>query len=217
MNRFHVAFSIAILAASASFAAISNITGFGTLAIPTGEFADDASSGANAGLATTGFGVGGEYNYPIDGENFIWSSSAFWIFNPTDEDELKKGFGVTSASGMNYWNVPLLTGLKLQKALSPAFTGYVTGQAGFNYKTATDGEIANGGPSTKVKVSGSGAFAFSIGAGMILKQEILNHRIHISGRYMSLGKPTVKLKTNAGSGSFKGETNLIAILAGLDF
>lgn len=157
----------------------------GGLSIPLSDFADDGDF--DEGHAGVGLAVTGDYLVPLGSPGLDWATSASITANTVEEEF----FGVNDAD-VGYWfNLPVLTGIRYQTDVSPTVDLFGLGQIGLNLVRApgvdTDNQEASPGIATSL--------GFGFGGGLIL-----NDRIQISLRYLTLGEPEIEydLETDGG-------------------
>ncbi len=153
------------------------LTVYAGISSPTGDFGDD--DGDDAGGATLGFSVTGEYTVPFGTEGLGWVSSVSIIVNGVDEPENFEA---------GYWiNVPVMTGLKYQTEASATLDVYGLGQVGLNLNKAPNFTRTYGdGSQAETSFDIATSFSFGVGAGVIF-----NDQINVSLRYLALGEPEI--------------------------
>jgi hypothetical protein len=216
MNRRALLFASCFIFSLASHAFAMNISVFGMLALPQGDFADDTK-----GLAETGYGGGAELNIPFSsavsdstGTLLYCAISGFIIHNEMDLTIISSALSATGSGG-GWNNVPLLAGIKFMSRQSPSMGFYGVGQFGINIANVSDITIQNGSLSVNETFSTGYSFAFSLGAGVVMQH------FDICIRYMGLGEPKQTVTASNNGTSFTERTkqpiSQIVIMAGYDF
>lgn len=226
--RLVPALALLIALAATSPCNARSFSSFGAVAVPLGDFGDD--KGAEAGLAMTGFGFGGELFIPVNRDGLGVIVSGMFVSNGVDEgDFVVGGFkegtfeqdGVTVTIGnvdvdAGLWvNIPILAGLKLQREVSAALKVYGQGTGGVTIvkapKIMASGlfSATDGGVTVKGRITGeiewdtAASFGFGLGGGVVISD-----RFDCGVRYMYLGDPeidgsgTVTLSTGGNTDSY---------------
>ncbi|MEL6824430.1 MAG: outer membrane beta-barrel protein [Calditrichota bacterium] len=153
------------------------------LAFPQGDFADD--TGQDAGGAKMGFGGFAEYDYVIDPSGWLWTSLAGFYIHSIDEDVISTNQDVNVDAG-SWKNIPIMTGVKFQRAASPTVSIFGAGLLGLNYFLPPGAELSQQQGQTLVEAEleaeGGFSFGFSIGGGVVI-----NDKIVVSARILNLG------------------------------
>ena len=208
---------------------------FGAISMPQGDFGDD--SGADAGLAETGFGLGAEYSAPLGSPGWEWVMNGAVLLNGLDDDPFEDELGyiygveVDDVEVGSYINVPLMGGVRYRSPISPTADFFGMGLAGLNIvKGPTisfdmriwddyDWEYMNASAEQTFDMATS--FGFGLGGGIIL-----NKKFTIGFRYLNLGEPELKGELEVdvdygGSGSahveFDQPVSVLLITAGVTF
>jgi hypothetical protein len=174
----------------------------GSFGIPTSDFAGEEQGD---GFAQPGAGFGLDFLAHLNAPNLAWSTSASFLWNPTEVDGLPPS--VTTGTWIN---IPILTGVRAHTARidgKARFYGQI--QAGINLASQTDTE--GGGES--VSVGWAPSLGLSVGAGAILFD-----RYHVGARFFHLGEPEYDLEsTSGGRGTGTQEPRVLALMLGFYF
>ncbi|MHA1380897.1 MAG: outer membrane beta-barrel protein [Candidatus Helarchaeota archaeon] len=199
---------------------------YGSLSFPQGDFGDDDVNDDDCGFAKTGFGVGAEFTLPLGSPGLGWITSATFILNGFDEDELEDYVDEGKMDAGSWLNIPIMTGLRYESEVSPTMKIYGQGQVGLNlvkapkiefeysYYDYYEDEYYSGKSETEWDIASS--FGFAIGGGIII-----NNKINIGLRYFSLGEPEIEGKIKSSGESDKTEWELpisaMLITVGINF
>jgi hypothetical protein len=164
---------------------------YGNLSFPQGDFGDN--SGENAGYAQMGYGGGVEFATLIKNTNGLYFFiGANLIFNPIDGNEIRKvfeamfsGYSVDYTAG-SWMNIPFLGGLKFQSIPSGGIQFYINGGIGLNLVKGPNMDLTVGGETVKISYNLSTSFAFGIGGGLVI-----NENINIGIKYLNMDEPEV--------------------------
>jgi hypothetical protein len=185
------------------------------LSLPMGDFGDD--KGDEAGGATMGFALGGVLDYALS-PGLIWTSSVSIVRNGWNEDLIKDSLaaGVDIDAGV-WYNIPILSGLKYEGAVSPSVCLYGEGLLGLNYFMPPSADLSAGGATAEWKSDSGMTFGFEIGGGVVI-----NDKIVAGLKMFLLGNPDIDgTISQAGQADVdvEGETSISMLLlhAGMRF
>lgn len=204
---------------------------FGGVSLPTGDFSDEEK-----GAARTGFLVGGDFTLPFRTlEKLGWFSTFSVICNSVEEPladvSLSLSTGSLKTEAGRWMLITPLTGLKFTHQISQGLGLYGIAQAGWmigrspNITIKTEYHIYNPydpWEDEEISITQESAFgysfAFSLGAGIVI-----NDNINLSLRYLS-GKPKYDIKIDsegwfdiAVNTTTKQQTSLFQLVVGYDF
>lgn len=165
---------------------------YGGLSAPVGDFSDD--TGTDAGYASFGLGVMGEYVLPVGSPGLGWVSSASLLINGADDDFIGQGADVG-----RYFIIPLMTGLRYFAELSPTVDGYGLGQVGVSIVRGPSGDVGD----TEYSSNFATSFGFGLGGGIVL-----NDRINLTLRYLILGEQEFEYDIEGPGGDTEGEAEV---------
>lgn len=168
---------------------------FGHLSKPNGDFADNSTE--TDGYAKFGYGGGIEYSRLVLPDNIYWVTSAAFVMNPVDSDDIADFVFEDNDLADHleikpYQNIPITTGLKYQTRVE-TFDLYGMAQIGLNIVRMGDWEMTdvyqNGYPVDLIRYEfeTTNTLAFILGVGVILKD-----RFNISARYYALGETEIE-------------------------
>lgn len=193
--------ALLLLAAPAAYGQDTELNIYGGLSAPQGDFADD--SGDDAGYASFGLSVMGEYVQYLGTPGLGWASSASLLVNPADDDIIN----ANDPDVGRYFILPVMTGLRYQTELSATLDGYAIGQAGLVGSRAPRLEVGDA-EATSNNVFG---FGFAFGAGIVLSDGI-----NITARYLSLGQPEYEYEDDdGGEQDFEPSMRLFQVMIGI--
>lgn len=156
-----------------------------SVAVPTGDFADDAS--AEAGLATTGFGVGLGLEVPVGRvPSLSWVTTLEGLTFGVDEaifSDLVPGVDVDVG---RYWSAVLFTGARYEAEASPTVALHVVAQVGVGGFRAPGADISGFGETAELVTFWELARGWAAGGGLTL-----NRRVDVEVRYAALINPEV--------------------------
>lgn len=175
------------------------------IAIPLGDFGDDAGN-VDDGFAQIGFF--GELNYVHfleQNNNLGWASTGGLILNSVDESDFGQDVDISP-----YLNIPLLTGLRYQSQTSGGMGIYGLGQVGLNLSKGPSFEF-NGNEQNSNMVA---SFGFGLGAGLIF-----NNQFNVGIRYLGLGEPEYEYEDQDGNsiGEMEQPISMLQISIGISF
>ncbi|MGH2566915.1 MAG: outer membrane beta-barrel protein [Bacteroidota bacterium] len=190
----------------------------GGLAIPTGDFA--STSSAEAGGATTGFGLGANVTIPVVPTLSVVGSFSF-VSNGVSEELVKSLSGTSSYSGdVGSWTTLWpMAGLRYSTGVGPVVGIFLTAQGGLLLGTTPEVDVTSGGTRYRSKSFSSSAFAYGFGGGIMIAD-----RFTVELRLLG-GQPEYDFEFQAsGSGfssTFSGKTDqptaIIQLNAGVTF
>lgn len=126
---------------------------YGGIATPFGTYAGKSVRDIGSGYAEMGFMISGEVDVNIKGSDFFWSTSLTAMNNPYDSTHLDAYYeNILSIdpeheeyeldiSVDNWFNTPLLTGIKIKKDFFDNVVFFGSAQAGFNLCKSPDQEV----------------------------------------------------------------------------
>ena len=190
---------------------------------PTGDFSDDVGDIDNGnGYAMLGFGITGEYVWPIGPPGLGWVSGGSVIINRFDGE---KAFDLSDNDvdlSPGYWlNVPIMTGLKYEAEASPTVDVYGLGQLGVNLNKGPSTSIEDDfGNSAKTSYGTVPSLGLNLGAGIVI-----DDRYIVGLRYKRLGEPEIEIEseveTNLGDVSaenaYDQPLSMVQLLVGISF
>lgn len=184
----------------------------GGLALPVGDFADDA--GEEAGLATLGFALGSDLAMRIDAvPGLAWLSTIRGVTFGVDEDFIGDfGTGVDINLG-RYWGALAMTGLRYQ--LGGGYPRvHFAGQMVAGVMKAPGAEFSGMGQTAEVVANWMPAKGYSLGVGAFL-----GDRFQVDVRYEALINTELELEFRDGgtTETFEGEQPMawVRITAGI--
>ena len=178
--------------------------------------------------------MGAEFTLPLGSPGLGWITSATFILNGFDEDELEdyvedelEDYVDEGKMDAGSWlNIPIMTGLRYELEVSPTMKIYGQGQVGLNlvkapkiefeYSYYDDYEDEYYSEKFETEWDIASSFGFAIGGGIII-----NNKINIGLRYFSLGEPEIEGKIKSSGESDKTEWELpisaMLITVGINF
>ncbi len=168
------------------------------LGLPLGDYADD--KGEDAGGATMGFTVGGEFDYVITSSGLIWTSSVSIVRNGFDEDVLDFDSTVDVDAGA-WYQIPIMSGLKYEAAVSPTVDIYGQGQLGMNFFRPPGADLTQGEATGEIETDSGTSFGFCLGGGAVF-----NDHFGANVRILLLGKPDIDATFTSGGESQSSES-----------
>lgn len=167
-----------IVTTSAGLLAQERVTlsGFGGIALPVGAFGDQI--GDNAGLATTGFLVGGEVVVPIRPISGLgWASRIEGASFKVDDKviaELTGGLSSELSFDLgHYWMAIAFTGVQYTLPVMPGLDVYGVGQVGGGTYRGPDASIVYLGTNYELKSFWEALKGISAGGGATVKDRFL--------------------------------------------
>lgn len=155
------------------------------VALPTGDFADDASP--EAGLATTGFALGFGLEVPVGGVSGLsWMTSVEGLTFGVDEALFSDLVAGVEVDVGRYWTAVLFTGARYDAEASASVAVHVLGQVGAGGFKAPGAQISGFGETAELVTFWEAARGWAIGAGLTL-----NRRVDFELRYGTLINPEV--------------------------
>lgn len=164
-------------------------------ASPTGDFG--STDGKTAGYATGNFCATFEGSKPIN-QNLNWITSVSLAINGVDEDKLSEQAKL-KVKADNYITTWGLTGLGFEAPLEGGSKIYGLFQGGLLISSFPDITFSNGSQSITQTTTGGIAFAYGVGAGLIINKFI------IGIKYVA-GEPEYEE-----SASYGGSTNTVKV------
>ncbi len=161
----------------------------GSLTLPLDEFKNDNYFNQE-GLALSGFSGGVQYTLPLFNKYvaFLFESSVivnfFNIEGGEDDVVLRIMF---DPEGGNYFNIPILSGIKFTIPISSTLKLHASGQAGFNILKESElssNETTFGRGKVVIDFDPDVTFAWGIGVGIAFLD-----RFNVGVKFLYLGKP----------------------------
>jgi hypothetical protein len=142
------------------------------LSMPMGDFGDD--KGNDAAAATMGFALGGVFDYALSSGGLIWTSSLTVIRNGFDEDLMKQGLaaGVDVDAG-SWMNIPIMTGLKYETAVSPTIDLYGEGLLGLDFFMPPSADLSLNNVTAEWNSDSGTTFGFEFGGGVVINDKFI--------------------------------------------
>jgi hypothetical protein len=195
------AFSPSAAGAAASLALIFALIAFGPaavegqrrwtpsilagVALPTGDFGDDASP--EAGLATAGLSLGLGLEVPIGNvPNLSWMTSAEALTFGVDDAFLSDLLPSVEIDFGRYWTAVLFTGARYDAEASPSVAVYALAQVGLGGFKAPGADISGFGEAAELVTFWKLARGWTVGGGLTL-----NRRVDVELRYAALVNPEI--------------------------
>ncbi len=175
----------------------------GAVSLPSGDFGDDR--GSEAGLATTGIGVGLDVVMPTSNPGLSFLLSGFVVSNGVDDDLFDEPvFLGQDCNGEcldlymenvdigSHLNIPIMAGIRYESWASRSVDLFLQGQVGVTFYRAPSLEwdlvscdeaddCINEGPEED-EYDTATSFGFGLGGGLIL-----NRNVEIGIRYLDFG------------------------------
>ncbi|MEW5799874.1 MAG: hypothetical protein AB1728_12810 [Bacteroidota bacterium] len=172
----------------------------GAVSFPTGDFGETNTQ--KAGFASTGFGVGAEFDIPID-ESYSVLTSGIFVANPVDVEGMKTLFQNQFGSSVNikaesYSSILLMSGIQFIGQSSSKSHIFINAQGGFLFGTLPEITLSSGNAQSNQPSASTTAFAFAVEGGMIL-----GDRFKIGAKYIS-AKPKYNVTASGTGGSISG-------------
>ena len=176
---------------------------YGGLSLPMDDLKD---------ASTISFGLGFEYNKPMSTQGLFWSTSLNLLLNGDDISDTDyywfPNVGTISGKDLSkgkYINIPIFSGLKFSKEVSPEMNIYGLGQAGINCFKAPKIEFTKDGQKGSISHNLAISIGFCLGGGVYF----LGSNINIGFRYFHLGSSKIKATTKFGTNKYETESENI--------
>lgn len=184
------------------------------LSLPTGDFG--AKTGKNAGIATTGFGLGLEHCSSIQDGPIGWVTGGSVILNFNGMEDALHDAGAPSSltvDGRNYVNVPILTGIRATAVAGPTVKFYGQFQLGIDFLYVSEMTVSDGGNSGSASFDPSLALALGGGVGLLFSD-----RFHVGFRFFHSPERDIDGTNSAGgSGTGSLSISMVQMILGTDF
>ncbi len=168
--------------------------------VPMGDFGDD--KGDDAGGAKTNFTIGGELDYGLSSTGLSLISGVSIMRNGFDDDALDLNASIKVDAG-TWYNIPIMSGVKYEKKVSPTMALYGQFQLAFNYFRPPSADLTQGQGTGEIEADSGTSFGFVIGGGVVF-----NDRFTANLRLLSLGKPDVESTFSSGGQSQTTESEI---------
>lgn len=139
----------------------------GGIVMPQGDFG--STSGEKGGYASTGFGGMLEMSKNMN-ENINWVTSVSMDINSMDANTMTNQWGHGTVTAGNYVTTWVMTGIGIESVASPTVKVYGVGQIGLLFSSFPDITLSSGGQSITQTAKLANAFAFGIGAGLMINK-----------------------------------------------
>jgi hypothetical protein len=177
---------------------------YGGLSMPMGDFGDD--KGADAGLATMGFGVGAEFSAPLGSPGLYWTVGGAVVRNGVDDSEIEEqledmfgGYDIYGDANVDigsWMSIPIMGGLKYRSPISPTSSLYMQGQLGMAIVMAPKWDISMTvydyyydeyyDVEEEVTWDTATSMCFALGGGIVIGEQF-----SVGFRYISLGEVNI--------------------------
>ena len=166
----------------------------GTFTIPLDEFSM-SNDFDTEGFSRVGGGGGIEHNLTLGHPSFVLATDACFLVNFFNKDAYEDAIPLTveDIKGGHYFNIPILSGLKLTVPLFSPLALYGTGQVGCTILKETNLEYTVLNQSIAIEFEPAVVFAFAFGGGIII-----NEVASIGVRYLNCGDPEVNYEVRIG-------------------
>jgi hypothetical protein len=184
------------------------------LSMPLGDYGDD--KGNDAGGATLGFFAAGDFDYVISSVGLIWTSSLTIIRNGFDGDALGYHSSVDVDAG-GWWQVPVLTGLRYEAAVSPTIKLFGQGQIGLIYAMPPDADLSEGNVTAEYESDSGISFGFRLGGGVVFNDRFTANLGILLSNGIEADYTVTQQQQQSSSGEWETGISMITLSGGMRF
>jgi hypothetical protein len=171
----------------------------GLLSLPLGDLKD-------SGMASTGFGADLQFGVPIANSQVDWVSGVSFFMHTFDADGFREMLGAPSSvdvSGGQYFDIPVLTGIRFSTPAGTAARPYILAQGGLNILMERTITATAGTDKLTVSLDPAFGFAMAFSAGVIL-----NERVNLQARFIRMPEVSASSTLEFGTEKIEGKGNV---------